>query len=362
MTQQDTDTPGGPLPEPLPAGQTLVGEGNLRMAPLLVLPTLLAELGLAAAPIIGAAGIDLALFDDAENTISFQDLGRLLATCAEQTACPHLGLLMGRQSGLSVLGGLAPLARSAPDLGRGLRTMIRYLHLHDQGAVPTLWEDGDTAMLGYVIHLPDVPATMQIYDAAVAITYNILKELAGRTWEASEVRLHRPPPTDLRPYRGHFRTRLRFGTEHSAVVFDAAWLRRPLEGADAAVHRQALREAEALDAAVDTGLAGRVRRVLRGLVVGGAGLEGTSLESVAKLFALHRRTLNRRLRDQGTSFKSLIEETRYEIARQLLRDTRLPLLEVALTLGYSDVTAFTRAFRRWSGTCPSDWRVKHRQP
>ena len=102
----------------------------------------------------------------------FRDLGRLLAHCATLAACPHLGLLIGRQAGLEALGQVASLVRSAPDLGSGLRTLMRYLHLHDQGAVPMLWEHGDKAILGYVIHLPDVPATAQIYDGAVAIIYN----------------------------------------------------------------------------------------------------------------------------------------------------------------------------------------------
>lgn len=81
-----------------------------------------------------------------------------------------------------------------------------------------------------------------------------------------------------------------------------------------------------------------------------------SLARVAGLMSMHRRTLNRRLSACGTSFQSLLEEVRFGIARQLLRDTDLPLSQVAATLGYSDVTAFTRAFRRWAGTTPGAWR------
>jgi AraC-like DNA-binding protein len=77
---------------------------------------------------------------------------------------------------------------------------------------------------------------------------------------------------------------------------------------------------------------------------------------VADLFAIHRRTLNRRLRAQGTTFKALVDETRYEVARQLLRDTRIPVAQVAAALDYSDPASFDRAFRRWSGTTPSAWR------
>jgi AraC-like DNA-binding protein len=81
---------------------------------------------------------------------------------------------------------------------------------------------------------------------------------------------------------------------------------------------------------------------------------------VAKLFAVHRRTLNRRLREDGTSFKALLDAIRYEFARQLLRDTPMSTIEVALNLGYSELGPFLRAFRRWSGTSPAAWRAEHR--
>jgi AraC-like DNA-binding protein len=71
---------------------------------------------------------------------------------------------------------------------------------------------------------------------------------------------------------------------------------------------------------------------------------------------MHRRTLNRRLRAQGTTLHRLVEETRFEIARQLVENTRIPLTEVAAILAYADASAFTRAFRRWTGTAPNRWR------
>ncbi len=95
-------------------------------------------------------------------------------------------------------------------------------------------------------------------------------------------------------------------------------------------------------------------------MIGGACQEETCLKQVAGLFEVHERTLNRRLCLQGPSFKALIEEIRYEIARQLLRDTRLGVTEIAAALDYSESSAFNRAFRRWSGTSPTAWRAAHR--
>jgi AraC-like DNA-binding protein len=249
------------------------------------------------------------------------------------------------------------LARHAPDLGTALRHVVLYLHLHDRGAVPCLWECGDRAILAYTIHQPDVPGTEHIYDAAIAIVYGILKSLAGPGWEADEVRLFRPRPGDVEPYRQQFRTRLSFGASHAAVVFGAGWLARPLGGADALLHARIMQEIQALESQGAGDLIAQLRRVLRRLLIGGRAPGETSLERISKVFAIHRRTLNRRLRERGTSFKALVEEARYDIARQLLRDTRLPVAEVAGALDYADAAAFTRAFRRWSGSTPAAWRA-----
>jgi AraC-like DNA-binding protein len=337
----------------------LVEEGSLRMAPILGAPGLLATMDVDPGAVIAEAGLDAALFEDEENIIPFTDLGRFLALCAAHTGCPHFGLLLGQSAGLDVLGLVGCLARHSPDIGSALRNTILYLHLHDRGAVPTLQVSGDRALIAYTIYRAEVPGTEQIYDCALAIAFNILKSLAGPSWKPTEVRLHRAMPAQIAPYRRVFRTRPHFGADQSAIVFAASWLDRPLGGADALVRQDIMQEIDALDAQGTGDMASQLRRMLRRMLIGGACQSETSLAQVAEIFAIHKRTLNRRLRDQGTSFKELIDETRYDIARQLLRDTRMPVAEVAAALDYSDSAAFDRAFRRWSGTTPSAWRTAH---
>ncbi len=340
-----------------PTGLALVEEGNLRIAPIRPLPGLITEMGLDAGQVITESGLSPTIFDDPENTIPFADVGRLLGHCASRTRCPHLGLLIGQRAGLEVLGVVGRLAGHSPDLGSALRNIILYLHLHDRGAVPALWESGDRAMFVYTIYQPEVPGTEQIYDGALAIIYNIMKILAGPSWEAIEVRLCRPRPAEIEPYRRVYRSRLCFGADYHAVVFPASCLARPIGGADEQSHWRIMQEIQNLEAQGAGDLVAQLRRILRRLLISGAGQGETSLDQIAKLFTIHRRTLNRRLRAQDTSFKALIDTTRYDIARQLLRDTRLPISEVAATLDYSEAAAFDRAFRRWSGTSPTAWRA-----
>jgi AraC-like DNA-binding protein len=333
-------------------------EGSVRMAPILSIPRLLAEMGLEPEELIAEAGLDPALFDHPDNAIPFADLGRFVTLCVERTRCPHFGLLACWNAGLDILGLVGELARHSPDVGTALRNIILYLHLHDRGAIPILSVRDDRAMLAYAIHQPEVPGTDQIYDGAIANAFNIMKALVGSDWEATEVFLYRPQPVDCEPYRAFFRTRLTFSAEYSAVVFPASWLDRKLDGADALVHRRIMEEIESLEAHGAGDLITQLRRVLRRMLVISARQGETRLGQVADLFEMHRRTVNRRLRAQGTSFRVLIDEARYDIARQLLRDTCLPVGEIAAALDYSECSAFVRAFCRWSGTSPTAWRAE----
>ncbi|MFZ0790731.1 MAG: AraC family transcriptional regulator [Chromatiaceae bacterium] len=345
------------LPPQALAQLAAVTDGALRVGPLLGIPALLRDLGQDPHPVFAAAEVDPRLFDDPENTIEFSTLGRLMSECVEHTGRPDFGLLIGRGTGLPALGLVGMLAECSPDLGTALHNIILHLHLHDRGALPRLTVGKGRAVFSYTIYQPAAEATAQIYDAAIAITNNILDTLYGPGWQPSEVLLARAKPLDAEPYRKFFRAPIRFGAQQSAVVFPAAWLAHPLPGADADLF-QAIRDRIAAIESMGGGdIVVQVRRVLCNLLMGGE----VSMDAVARIFAVHRRTLNRRLREHGVTLRQLIEDVRRQLARQLLRDTDLSVMAIAETLGYADASAFTRAFRRWSGTTPSGWRAARRR-
>lgn len=144
-----------------------------------------------------------------------------------------------------------------------------------------------------------------------------------------------------------------FDRERTALVFPADLLDRPMPGANP----QRLGRLEQQARAVGNGeLVSRLRRALRILLLNGE----SSWGQVAKLLPMHRRTLNRHLKVQGTTFQQVLDEIRFAAASQLLENTRIPLTEIAASLGYSESSAFSRAFRRWSGTPPSRQRSRYR--
>jgi AraC-like DNA-binding protein len=87
-----------------------------------------------------------------------------------------------------------------------------------------------------------------------------------------------------------------------------------------------------------------------------ADLHSLLQKQVAALFSMHSRTLSRHLKEFCTSFQKLLDEGRFEIAKQMLEGSRMEVNQIAASLDYADASAFTRAFRRWSGTMPAQWR------
>ena len=98
-----------------------------------------------------------------------------------------------------------------------------------------------------------------------------------------------------------------------------------------------------------------LRRVLRGELLKGP----CTVSAIARLFCLHPRTFSRHLADEGAAFQRVVDEIRFDIACDLLANTGMPISQVATVLKYSEASAFTRAFHRWSGQSPSGWRANH---
>jgi AraC-like DNA-binding protein len=216
------------------------------------------------------------------------------------------------------------------------------------GAVFLLNHEG-TMSLGYAIYREDVQHQGHIYDLALAFAYNLLRELCGPRWVATEVVFARGEPSDQTPYRQHFRAPLRFDHQYSAVRFPVRWCDRTIAGADPERHRALI---DAVAAKDSTQLVSQLHRTLRLLLLSGK----SSGDDLAQTLSLHRRTLNRRLQAQGTTFQRVLDEVRFEVARQLLEHTHAPISDIAGALCYADVPAFMHAFRRWTGTTPARWR------
>ena len=329
------------------------GSGNaVRIGATLALPAVLRSLGFNPAELFAEVGFDLALFDDPDNRLAYAQRNHLFAHCVDRTACDHLGLLVGQQAGLHSLGLVGLLVKYSPTVGAALRSLVRFMHLHVRGAVTNLELDGNAAMLSYEIYQPGAAATNQISDGAIAGLFNVMRTLCGHTWAPSELRFAHRPPADIAPFREFFQAPLEFNSTRNAVVFSSNWLNLVLQEKDQPLHDLLVKQIEALEVEFGDDLPGKVRSILRSALL----TDYCSSDRIAALLSMHSRTLHRRLTEFDTTFQQLVDEGRFEIARQMLSNTSMVVGQIADSLGYADASAFTRAFRRWSGTTPAKWR------
>jgi len=329
---------------------------DVRVGPLLSIPSLLREHELDPSLVLAQVGLDVRLFDDAENRVSFDDLGRLLRTCVKLTRCPHFGLLIGQRFDIRSLGVLGELMRNSPSLRDALRLAALHLHLHDRGAVSLMLDFGTgKAGLGYSLFEGKTPAAAQILDGAIAMQYLLLRELCGRSWKPVLVQLSHSPPMEIAPFRKHFRAPLEFDAPLSSIVFDSRWLDHSIDGANPASFAAISKAIQSIQPQQLMSFVAQARRSLYAMMFTGS----ASSINLARLFNMNERTLRRRLKVEHVTVRGLVCEARCELAQHLLRDTNLSMSEISMALRYSDESVFARAFRGWSNMNPREWRAKY---
>ena len=343
----DRKIPKFPLPQ----------KGEIRIAPISVLPDLLREFGVAPGPLLKPFGLAEEYFHNPDNPLPYELMGRIVTASVRATGCAHFGLLVGQRGNASTLGAPGFLLRHAPDVMTALTEVTSNLDLHDRGATAFIEVGDETTLFGYTIYDLRIEGTDQIGDGAVAIMWNIMRGLCGPEWQPLEVCFRRDAPADLGAYHRFFlQAPLRFNAPHNAVIFPTAWLARPVQQADPALRQHLLQHIEDMRRYSNQDFREKSYRALLSLL----GSQRCTLDELARHFSMHQRTLNRRLKDSGTSFRELYAEARHQTARQLLCDTRSNIEYIASLLGYSDVTAFNRAFSRWEGVPPALWRRQTR--
>jgi AraC-like DNA-binding protein len=299
----------------------------------------------AVAAILRDARVDPASLDAPDAAIDLAALQRLLAGAARTTGDAAIGVRFAAQVPWSELGVLGFVLLHSPTVGAALGNAARYASLQNSAARITLTVDAGAAIVAYDVHGPERPD--QGAELTLALLTRICREAQGRGWAPREIQLRHRAPADPRPQREYFAAPLRYGEPTDALLLDAADLRRPMHAADAALLPILLRHADDCLARMPRtdDLTADVRAAIATALRGG----DASIAAVAAALATTPRTLQRRLADQGQRFAAIVDATRFALARRYLADPALSLTETAFLVGYHDLSAFSRAFRRWTG-------------
>jgi AraC-like DNA-binding protein len=240
-----------------------------------------------------------------------------------------------------------------PTLRDSIQNLVRYQRLLHEEADVRLSLDGATARMTQ--RLRARPATPRhLAEFIVALWVLRGRSLTGQPFVPRRVSFQHGPPADISVHRRLFGAPLDFLAEHNGIDFPAGLLELPVRGASsflaALLERHAAEQIARLPA-VDS-VAARVKVLLFERSPGGI----PAVEEAARRLGMSGRSLQRALRAEGTSYATLVDEVRKELALAHLRERDRTLSEIALLVGFQEVAAFTRAFRRWTGVLPSAFR------
>jgi AraC-like DNA-binding protein len=242
--------------------------------------------------------------------------------------------------------------RSSPTLGAALEELARYKRILSSHDDARLYRIGDLQIVAFSDFLEGQRAEFSMA---------FLLRVAREATEDSLVPLHawfaHQAPDSLYEHHAFFRAPLGFGESSNQLAFDVVDMARPLRSADPALLRIARHRLEKI--LVQSPVESVSSQVREQLLERRPDNRATAA-AIGRQMGISERTLHRRLHAEATSFRSILEAVRRELATALLRERRVGIAEVAFLLGYSEVTAFHRSFRRWTGQTPQAFRIAAR--
>jgi AraC-like DNA-binding protein len=212
---------------------------------------------------------------------------------------------------------------------------------------------GKHATLSYIpVELEDLPSQRQIVELAIGVGMQLMRTLLGSRWQPQAVLMQHTPACEPNAYRRYLGLVPQFNSHLNAQIFDAQLLETPLGSADEGLHKLLQQHLDTLEQLSIQELPAYVQQSLRNFLPNGR----VTIGLIADYMALSTRTLQRYLAEDGTSFQVLLDQTRQSMANRYLCDSSISLTQLAGMLGYSDLSAFSRAFQRWFGMSPRAWQ------
>ncbi|MEL6985122.1 MAG: AraC family transcriptional regulator ligand-binding domain-containing protein [Actinomycetota bacterium] len=282
-------------------------------------------------------------------------VSRILGLLHRRFPGEPVALEMAATAPVSFLGPLAPVARLVPDLRSGIEMFVQYRSVLSTSVVLELIDEPPGPMLRFE-HPNDLEFGPQGAEMALMMGARSVAEVFGIPDAVRLVWVGHGPTGPEQRYEAAFAAPVRFDAPFDALLFHAHRLDEPVDPEGGARLRILLSYLELARQELEQEEEPAELRLIRDAIARNAAGGEYGAAALASRLGISLRTLQRRVADLDTSVRELIDEVRAATARQLLADPQLNLLEISVALGYSTEGAFRRAFRRWTGTSPTDYR------
>ena len=313
--------------------------------------------GLNVPALMADAGFDPDSVHQQGARFAVDDITVLWQRAVAHAACPTLGLSRPLAAAYGRVGAVGHSMASSPDLRTALARLQRYMAVISDATTLNLETDGRGCWLATSHAGGTLPIPRQRLEFAMLTTFTQCQWITRRELAPLAVVFAYAAPADRRAHEDAFGCEIRFGAATNRILLSNADLAVPLPTADAAlsaVHERLLDEQ--MERLGQRSFSAKVSAEIARCLPSGE----PRRPDVAASLCMADRTLQRRLHDEAVSFQSLLEQTRQELARQYLADSRYSLAEVADLLGFVDTSNFFRACKRWFGLPPAQYRAKLR--
>jgi AraC-like DNA-binding protein len=324
---------------------------HIRSSLLAEFAALVRELGGPLDDILEAAGLSLEQIEQPTLLIPLDRQVRLLQIAALRCDCEAFALELARRQDMAVFGALGVLAMQSASVRQALQLFARYLHYCVQAVDVEFREEGDLVFVTVTCPFEVARASDQFWDHAIGMLWTVSRMICGDGWRPRAVFTCRPETADPEHYSRYFRAPVAFGSEHSGLVFKAEVLDRPVGGSLTAVPQQLQRY---LNASFADDFLEQIRRVINSLLP----TRDCNTGTVAYCLGLSKRSLQRKLQEERTTFQRQLDAVRAELAIGYLQKSQLSLTDIGELLGFAEAAVFSRTFRRWFGVTPSQWRSR----
>lgn len=311
--------------------------------------------GLDAMQVIEDCGIDPAKAANADWRISHRDFNTLMSRCVAETGNEAFGLTAAEQLQPQVLHGLGLAWLASDTVYDGLKRLIRFGRLINTMDVLRLTEDED------LVHV-DLGDTLDVAnfehasrDFGVGMVARMCRLTLGDFLSPVVVRLQRPPPAEPERWEYMLSSRVVFDCETTRLSWSRSDIEEPLITGDPALARA---NDEQTQAYLDSFSMQSTSRDVVDSIVQKLPDGAPSQQQIAESIYMSNRTLQRKLKEEGVTYKELLQDTRLQLARRYLGQPNRSVVEISYLLGFSEPSTFSRAFKRWTGMAPADYRLQ----
>jgi AraC-like DNA-binding protein len=335
-----------------------LGERVYESTKLAALFDVLVDQGCPADEILGNINLTVDEVHSPKSRISLAELMTACKNAIRLSSDPHLPYRIGTSIHISAYGMYGFAILCCPDF----RKAMAFAELYHALAAPlaTIEFTEAEGFANWVIE-PNARAAAdpQVYrfitEMQIGIHISLMRDIMGAAFTPDQISLAYPEAHDFGLPAEQVGCRISFASSTNRIVFRSAWLDQAANLGNRTTYPAVVALCDELlnDLKSRIGVAGEIRALLLRNIT-----NPPTLAAIAKLLEVNDRSLRRQLREQGISFRGLLDELRMQIALKYLRTTRLANEDIALALGFSDATNFRRAFRRWTNKSPSEIRAK----